>query len=201
MRPLALALIVIVILAGLILLVGGMWIIKSRNHLVTLDEGVKQAWSQVQNQYQRRMDLIPNLVNTVKGVANFEKETYTAVADARSKAGQINLSPQLLNDPQAFAAFEKTQGELSSALSRLLVTVERYPELKANQNFTQLMDELAGTENRIAVERRRFNEVVQTFNTTVRRFPMSLIAGWFGFPQKPYFQAATGAAEAPKVQF
>lgn len=201
MRPLALALIVIVIVAGLVLLIGGMWVIKARNHLVTLDEGVNQAWSQVQNQYQRRMDLIPNLVNTVKGVANFEKETYTAVAEARSKAGQVTLSPQLLNDPQAFAAFEKTQGELSSALSRLLVTVERYPELKANQNFTQLMDELAGTENRIAVERKRFNEVVQSFNTTVRRFPMSLVAAWFHFQAKPYFQAAAGAAEAPKVQF
>ncbi|MCK5455755.1 MAG: LemA family protein, partial [Melioribacteraceae bacterium] len=141
------------------------------NNLVTLDEQVTQSWSQVENQYQRRTDLIPNLVNTVKGVADFEKETFTQVTEARSRVNQINVSPDMLNNPQAFQQFQAAQDNLGSALSRLLVTVEKYPELKANENFLQLQTQLEGTENRISVERRKFNQAVQGYNTTIRRFP------------------------------
>jgi LemA protein len=147
------------------------------------------------------MDLIPNLVETVKGVANFERETYTAVAEARAQAGQVKLGPELLENPQAFQQFEQSQSALSSALSRLLVTVERYPELKANQNFSELQVQLEGTENRIAVERRRFNETAQTYNTAIRRFPARFVAAFAGFDKRPYFEAAAGAEQAPKVQF
>ncbi|MEW6062287.1 MAG: LemA family protein [Bacteroidota bacterium] len=178
-----------------------MWGVGKYNTLVGLDESVNSAWAQVQNQYQRRMDLIPNLVATVQGVANFEKSTLQAVIEARAKATQITLSPQLLNDPQAFQRFEQSQGELSSALSRLLVTVEQYPTLKANENFLQLQSQLEGTENRISVERKRFNEVVQSYNATIRTIPTSFIAALGGFQQKQYFQAQPGAEAAPKVQF
>lgn len=178
-----------------------MWGVGKYNGLVQLDESVNGAWAQVQNQYQRRMDLIPNLVATVQGVANFEKSTLTAVIEARAKATQITLSPQLLNNPQAFQQFEQTQGALSSALSRLLVTVEQYPTLKANENFLQLQSQLEGTENRIAVERKRFNEVVQGYNATIRTIPTSIIAAIGGFQQKQYFQAQAGAETPPKVQF
>ncbi len=179
----------------------GAWIAMAYNRLVTLDEQVAGAWSEVENNYQRRMDLVPNLVETVKGVAGFEKETYTAVAEARAQAGKITLSPELLRDPQAFAAFEQAQGKLSAALSRLLVTVEKYPDLEASAQFQDLMTQLEGTENRIAVARKRFNDAVRVFNTRVRRFPGNLVAKMLGFEPKPYFKAKEGAAEAPKVKF
>ncbi len=178
-----------------------MWGTGIYNNLVGLDENVTQSWSQVENQYQRRADLIPNLVNTVKGVANFEKETYTAVTEARSKVSQINMSPEMLSDPNAFAQFQSAQDGLSSALSRLLVTVENYPQLKANENFSQLQAQLEGTENRISVERKKFNEVVQSYNTTIRQFPGSIIASFTGFVQKQYFKSVAGSEQAPKVEF
>ncbi len=178
-----------------------LWGVGVYNSLVSLDEGVNQAWSQVENQYQRRADLIPNLVNTVKGVANFEKETYTAVAEARSQAAKIKLTPEMLSDPNAFAKFQSAQDNLGSALSRLLVTVERYPELKANENFLQLQAQLEGTENRISVERRKFNQIVQQYNTKIRRFPANFIAGIAGFTQKQYFKAAEGSEKPPEVKF
>ena len=183
----------------LFLIIG--WGVGVYNDLVSLDEGVAQAWSQVENQYQRRSDLIPNLVNTVKGVANFEKETYTAVAEARSKVNQIKLTPDMLSDPNALKQFQSAQDNLSGALSRLLVTVERYPQLKANENFLQLQAQLEGTENRISVERRRFNQIVQQYNMKIRRFPGNIIANFAGFREKQYFKAVQGAEKAPKVQF
>ncbi len=191
----------ILIVIAVIVIGAIMWGMGIYNNLVGLDEGVSQSWSQVENQYQRRADLIPNLVNTVKGVANFEKETYTAVTEARAKVNQINMTPEMLSDPNAFAQFQSAQDGLSSALSRLLVTVENYPQLKANENFLQLQAQLEGTENRISVERKKFNEVVQNYNTTVRRFPASLIAGFAGFSQKQYFKAVAGSEQAPKVEF
>lgn len=175
--------------------------VSKYNQLVSLNEEVNKSWSQVENQYQRRFDLIPNLVETVKGVANFEKETYTAVTEARAKVGQIQITPQMLEDPKAFERFQAAQDNLSSALSRLLVAVENYPQLKANENFLQLQAQLEGTENRISVERKRFNEAVQNFNTAIKRFPTNIIAGMFGFKEKQYFKAVTGAETAPKVQF
>ncbi len=193
--------VVVLVVLGLVLLAGGAWAISGYNSLVRLNEGVDASWSQVQNQYQRRMDLIPNLVETVKGVASFERETFTAVAEARAKAGQVTLSPELARDPQAFRQFEQSQGELSSALSRLLVAVERYPELKAGTNFSQLQDELAGTENRISVERKRFNDTVLDYNRTLRQFPRNVIAGIFNFDARPYFQSQAGAEQAPRVDF
>lgn len=175
--------------------------VSKYNQLVSLNEEVSKAWSQVENQYQRRYDLIPNLVETVKGVANFEKETYIAVTEARAKVGQIQITPQMLEDPNAFERFQAAQDNLSSALSRLLVAVENYPQLKANENFLQLQAQLEGTENRISVERKRFNEAVQSFNTAIKRFPTNIIAGMFGFKEKQYFKAVTGAETPPKVQF
>jgi LemA protein len=175
--------------------------VSGYNRVVKLDQGVSQSWSQVESQYQRRTDLIPNLVETVKGAANFEQETLTRVIEARAKATQVTVTPEMLNDPQALQRFEAAQGELSSALSRLLVTVEKYPELKANANYLALQDELAGTENRIANERRRFTETVQTYNTAVKTFPMNMLAGMFGFQPKAYFEAQEGAEGAPKVNF
>ena len=177
------------------------WGVSQYNALVQNQEAVNAAWSQVENVYQRRMDLIPNLVATVKGVANFEKETYIAVAEARSKAGQITISRDVLNDPETFRKFEQSQAQLSSALSRLLAVAENYPQLKANQNFLELQSQLEGTENRIAVERRKFNEVAQGYNTKIRTFPGSFIAKIFGFQHRPYFQAAPEAQTAPKVEF
>lgn len=182
-------------------LIFGVWAIGQYNNLVTSREAVNTAWAQVENVYQRRMDLIPNLVATVKGVAAFEKETYIAVAEARAKAGQIKLSPEMLNDPGAFKKFEESQAALGSALSRLLAVAENYPQLKANQNFLELQSQLEGTENRIAVERRRFNEVAQTYNTKIKSFPTNLMAGLFGFRERPYFSAAPGAERAPEVKF
>ena len=170
------------------------------NQMVNLDERVGSAWSQVQNQYQRRADLIPNLVNTVKGAANFEKETLTAVIEARAKATSMQISPDNLT-PENIAKFQAAQSQLTGALSRLLVTVEQYPELKANQNFLELQSQLEGTENRISVERRNFNETVQQYNSYVRSFPRNLYAGFFGFEKKGYFEAEAGAQKAPTVQF
>jgi LemA protein len=188
-----------VILLFLIILV--MWGIGSYNKLVNLNESVNSSWSQVENQYQRRADLIPNLVNTVKGYANFEKGVLTDVTEARAKVSQMNVTKEVLNDPQAFAKFQQLQGNLSNALSRLLVTVENYPNLKANENFLQLQAQLEGTENRISVERRNFNEVVQQYNVSIRRFPSSIFAGIFGFRYKEYFKSAPGTETAPKVEF
>ncbi len=191
-----------VAVAILIVIIGAiLWGVGVYNKLVTLDEKVMQQWSQVENQYQRRADLIPNLVETVKGVAKFEKETYTAVTEARAKVNQIKLTPEMLSDPNAFQKFQAAQDGLSSALSRLLVTVERYPELKANENFLQLQAQLEGTENRIAVERRKFNKVVQEYNTTIRRFPANFIANMTGFREKQYFKSVEGSEKPPKVQF
>jgi LemA protein len=171
------------------------------NGLVSGEEGVKSAWAQVENVYQRRADLIPNLVATVKGVANFEKETYVAVTEARSRVGQIKVTPEMLSDPNAIQKFQQAQGELGSALSRLLVVAENYPQLKANQNFLDLQSQLEGTENRITVERQRFNTVAQGYNTMVRRFPRNLIAMIFGFKEKAYFAAEAGSNKAPEVKF
>jgi LemA protein len=190
---------VIAIVAVLVL--GGIWVVGARNGLVTREEKVRAAWSQVENSYQRRMDLVPNLVETVKGAAGFEKETYTAVAEARANAGKVQITPELLDNPEAFAQFEKAQGQLTQSLSRLLVSVERYPELRATANFKDLQAQLEGTENRISVERKRFNDAVGEYNTTVRRFPANIAASLFGFSQKPYFQAAEGANKAPAVKF
>jgi LemA protein len=179
--------------------------IGAYNRLVALDQAVQAQWGQVENVYQRRADLVPNLVQTVKGVANFEKSTYIAVAEARAKVGQVQVqnAGAITSDPQAFAKFQQAQDGLTSALSRLLVTVERYPELKANENFLQLQSQLEGTENRIAVERMRYNEAAQAFNTTRQSFPTVIYAGFFGdrFKTKAYFQAQPGAETAPKVQF
>ncbi len=184
-----------------IILIGiAMWGVGIYNDLVKIDESVTQSWSQVENQYQRRLDLIPNLVNTVKGVAEFEKETYTAVTEARSKVGQINAG-EVLNDPAKFQQFQAAQGELSSALSRLMVVVENYPQLKANENFLQLQAQLEGTENRISVERMKFTQRVQEYNTRIRQFPANIIAGVSGFAVKPNFAAQEGAEQAPKVEF
>lgn len=170
------------------------------NNMVTREESVESAWSQVENVYQRRADLIPNLVNTVKGAANFEKETFTAVTEARSKASQITVDPKNLT-PEKIQEFQAAQGELSQALGRLMMVTENYPQLKANQNFQDLQVQLEGTENRITQERRKFNEVVQDFNTYIRKFPNNLLAGMFGFEKKGYFEAEKGADRAPEVQF
>ncbi len=191
-------------IGAVVLLAVGMlvaWGVSSYNNMVSLDQEVIKQWSQVENQYQRRADLIPNLVNTVKGYADFEKEVLTQVTEARARVSQFNITPELLNDPQAFAKFQSLQGELSGALSRLLVTVENYPQLKANENFLQLQAQLEGTENRISVERKKFNEVVQSYNTTIKRFPASMLAGMFGFREKQYFKAIQGADTPPKVEF
>lgn len=170
------------------------------NNMVKKDEGVKAQWGNVETAYQRRLDLIPNLVNTVKGYANFEQQTLTRVIEARAKATQVNINPEKL-DEQSLKQFQAAQGELSGALSRLLVTIERYPELKANQNFLDLQAQLEGTENRIAVERRKFNEMVQDYNSYIRQFPKNIWANLFGFEKKGYFEAEAGAEKAPTVDF
>ncbi len=170
------------------------------NRMIELQEGVDAQWAQVENVYQRRADLIPNLVNTVKGYASHEQETLTSVIEARSKASSINLSADQLNE-QSLSQFQQAQEGLSSALSRLMVVVERYPDLKANQNFLDLQAQLEGTENRITVERMKFNEATRSYNTYIKRFPRNIIAGIFSFDSKPYFQAAQGASEVPNVEF
>lgn len=171
------------------------------NTLVTMQESVTSAWSQVENQYQRRSDLIPNLVKTVQGAADFEKSVLTEVTDARSRVGQMKLSAEDLSDPQKFEQFQKAQDQLSSALSRLLVVSENYPQLKTNESFLQLQSQLEGTENRISVERKRFNETVQVYNTEVKSFPSLIMAKIFGFKEKEYFKAVTGSEKAPDVNF
>jgi LemA protein len=192
----ALGALVVVVLIAVMSLAG------TYNRLVTLDQGVQSQWAQVESVYQRRADLIPNLVATVKGAANFEKSTYVAVAEARSKVGQLNLGSGVPNDPAAFAKFSAAQDGLSSALSRLLVVVEKYPDLKATQNFSDLQAQLEGTENRISVERMRFNKAAQTFNTTRDSFPTVLVAGFFGarFNEKAYFKSQAGSEVAPQVK-
>src|SRR5438445_2842369 len=174
----------------------------SYNRLVRLQQAVDQSWAQVQNVYQRRADLIPNLVNTVSSAANFEKSTLTEVTNARASVGRVQLDPNKApTDAAQLEQFQAAQGNLSNALSRLLVVVERYPELKSNQNFLSLQAQLEGTENRISVERNKFNTVVQEYNTAVRRFPTNTIAGMFGFSTRPFFAAQQGAEKAPNVQF
>lgn len=175
--------------------------ISSYNGLVEQQENVNQAWAQVENQYQRRADLVPNLVNTVKGAADFEQETLTQVVEARSRATSIQVSADDLNDPQKLEQFQQAQSQLSGALSRLLVTVERYPEIQANENFRDLQNQLEGTENRIATERMRFNQAAQGYNTSIRTFPRNIFAGLFGFDSKAYFEADEGAEQAPEVNF
>lgn len=170
------------------------------NAMVDKEESIAQQWAQVENQYQRRADLVPNLVNTVKGAANFEKETLTAVMEARSKATSIQLKANDLT-PDNIQKFQAAQDQLSGALSRLMVTVERYPDLKANQNFLALQAQLEGTENRISVERKRFNDSVGDYNKYIKKFPRVIYAGWFGFEKKGYFQAEAGADKAPEVNF
>jgi LemA protein len=171
------------------------------NKMVTLEESVNSAWSQVENQYQRRADLIPNLVKTVEGAADFEKSTFLEVTEMRSKVGQMKLNAEDLNDPDKFAMYQKAQDNLSGALSRLLVVVENYPQLKANESFLQLQSQLEGTENRISVERMKFNEAVQAYNTERRSFPMLIFAGIFGFKEKQYFKGKEGTDQAPDVKF
>lgn len=196
--------IIVLAIVGVILVFGlsiVSWWVGTYNSLVTLDEGVKQAWSQVQNQYQRRIDLIPNLVSTVKGYAEHESEVFEKVAEARANVGKINVTADVLNDPELFKKLQAAQTAMSGALSRLLAVAENYPQLKANENFLKLQDELAGTENRIATERRHFNEITQGYNTKVRMFPASIIASMSGFGQKQYFESDAGADKAPKVDF
>lgn len=185
---------------AVIVLAGYAWLKGSYNHMVTKDEEVKTAWSQVENQYQRRMDLIPNLVNTVKGYATHERQTLEGVVNARAQATQTVIDPSNLNE-QTLKQFQAAQGELTSALSRLMIILERYPDLKANQNFLELQAQLEGTENRISVERKRFNEAARSYNTYIRSFPRNILAGMFGFQPKPYFTADAGAEKAPKVEF
>jgi len=176
------------------------WVRGVYNSMVTQDESVKTAWSQVENQYQRRLDLIPNLVNTVKGYASHERETLEGVINARANATKTTIDPSNLNE-ETMKQFQAAQGELSNALSRLMVVVERYPDLKANQNFLELQAQLEGTENRISVERKRFNETAQSYNTNIRSFPTNILAGMFGFQPKAYFAAESGAEKAPTVEF
>jgi LemA protein len=186
-------------LIGLVALVGSLQSC-GYNTMVQKDEGIAKAWADVEAQYQRRADLIPNLVNTVKGYADFEQQTLTQVIEARAKATSVQINADNLS-PQAIAQFQEAQAGLSSALSKLLVSVERYPELKANQNFLELQAQLEGTENRITVARNRFNESVGDYNAYIRKFPRVIYAGWFGFEKKGYFEAAAGTEVAPEVSF
>lgn len=178
----------------------GIWGVSISNKIVVMEEGVDESWSQVENVYQRRADLIPNLVNTVKGYAEHESSTLTDVVEARAKATSINISPENLN-AESLKQFEAAQGQVSSALSRLMVAVEKYPDLKANQNFSDLQAQLEGTENRITVERRNFNQTVRSYNTYIRKFPASLVASIKGCEKKAYFEAQEGSEKAPEVKF
>lgn len=193
-----------ILIPVLILAVVGLFIytkaVGTYNQFVQSEETINGQWAEVQTQYQRRSDLIPNLVNTVKGYAEFEQETLTGVVEARSKATSVQIDPSNLT-PEKLAEFQKAQDQLSGALSRLLVTIEKYPDLKANQNFLELQAQLEGTENRISVARRNFNESVQAYNSNLRIFPNNIFAGWYGFETKGYFEAAAGAETAPTVQF
>ena len=183
-----------------VIAIAAIWGVSAYNGLVKMDESVSTAWSNVENQYQRRADLIPNLVNTVKGYAAHEKETFEAVVSARSKATQMTIDADNLT-PEKLQQYQKAQGEIGAALGRLLAITENYPELKANENFKELQAQLEGTENRISVERRNFNEVARTYNTSIRTFPKSILAGMFGFDKRPYFEAEEGANKAPEVKF
>ncbi len=187
---------IVIIIAAIVFFFGQ----STYNNMVSQDEQVKTAWSQVENQYQRRMDLIPNLVATVKGYASHERSTLEGVVNARAKATQTTIDPSNLTE-ESLKNFQSAQGELSSALSRLMVVLERYPELKADKQFMGLQAQLEGTENRISVERKRFNETAQTYNTYIRRFPNNIFAGLFNFQSKAYFTAEAGAEQAPKVEF
>ena len=190
---------IVVILLAVIGVVA--WAIGVNNQLVRAEVDVSEKWSQVQNVYQRRADLIPNLVETVKGFAAQERTVLEEVTKARASVAGIKATPELVNDPQAMKRFQEAQAQLGGALSRLLVTVERYPDLKSNQNFLALQSQLEGTENRIAVERRRFNESVREYNTRLRVFPASLVASFRGFKEKAFFEATPGSEAAPKVKF
>jgi len=185
----------------LIVLLGALVFGGSYNHLVTKEEGVNSAWAQVENVYQRRLDLVPNLVETVKGYAAHEKETLQNVVNARARIGQMSVSPEVINDPMQLAKFQEAQTQMTSALSRLLVVAEQYPDLKASQNFLTLQTQLEGTENRITVERKRFNEAAQDFNAFRRRFPNVVVAKFMGFKNKAYFQADQDAKTVPQVKF
>lgn len=188
----------IIIIAVAVLAV--VWGITGYNGLVSMDEGVQTKWADVETQYQRRADLIPNLVNTVKGYAAHESETLAAVVEARAKATSVNIDPTNMSAEQ-IANFQKAQDGVSSALGRLLVTVEKYPDLKANENFRELQAQLEGTENRISVARRDYNEAARKYNTSLRSFPKNILAGMFGFEKKAYFEAQEGSEQAPTVQF
>ncbi|WP_339606531.1 LemA family protein [uncultured Roseivirga sp.] len=191
---------IVLIVVALVVIIGYSTFKGSYNGMVQREESISGAWAQVENQYQRRSDLIPNLVNTVKGYADFEQETLTGVIEARAKATSVSINPENLS-PDAIAQFEQAQQGVSSALSRLLVTVERYPDLKASTQFSQLQVQLEGTENRISVERRNFNTAVQGYNTFIKTFPKNIIAGMFGFEKKGYFEAKPGSDVAPEVTF
>ncbi|MGB3776287.1 MAG: LemA family protein [Leeuwenhoekiella sp.] len=193
------SLIPILVIVGL-LVVLGFWIAGMNNTMVELDQSATSQWANVESSYQRRSDLIPNIVNTAKGYAQFEKETLTQVIEARAKATSVQVDPSDIS-PEQRAQFQQAQSGVSSALSRLLVTVERYPDLKANENFKELINELERTENRINVERNRFNGEVQTYNTYIKKFPNTVAAGFLGFDDKGYFKADEGASAAPKVDF
>lgn len=172
------------------------------NKIVALDEAVSSAWGQVDNQYQRRFDLIPNLVSTVKGYASHESEVFAQIAEARSRAGGVvNVDSSIADNPEKLAEYQKVQNQLGSSLQRLLAITENYPTLQANQNFLALQDELEGTENRISVERKRFNEAVQEYNSFIRKFPVNIVANMNGFEKKAYFASEAGASSAPKVEF
>jgi len=177
-----------------------LWGVKVYNGMVTMNESVTSQWGNVETVYQRRSDLIPNFVNTVKGAANFEQQTLTQVIEARAKATSVSIDPKNLNEA-SMAQFQQAQGQISSSLARLMVVVEQYPELKATQNFRDLQVELEATENRISVERRKYNEVAQVYNTYIKRFPQNTLAGMFGFDAKPYFKSEEGAEKAPEVKF
>src|SRR5258705_8201398 len=194
---------IIVVLVILAVVVGGflVWAVGVNNRLVTSEQAVNAAWAQVQTVYQRRADLIPNLVETVKGFAAQERTVLEEVTRARASASQMTLSPEMLNDPAALKKFQDAQNQLSGALSRLLVTVERYPELKSNANFLALQSQLEGTENRITVERQRFNEAVRDFNTKIKVMPGALVARLMGFKEKAFFESAPGSETVPKVKF
>lgn len=192
----------VLVVIAFFVVVAALGLMGSYNRLVKLQQSVDQSWAQVQNVYQRRADLIPNLVNTVSGAANFEKSTLIAVTNARASVGRVQLDPNKApTDAGQLEQFQAAQGQLSNALSRLLVVVERYPEIKANQSFLGLQAQLEGTENRISVERGNFNTAVQSYNTAVRSFPTNLIAGMFGFAPRPFFAAQPGAEKAPTVNF
>jgi len=192
--------IIVIIIVALIVISAIRWGVRTYNGFVTLEEGIEGQWANVENVYQRRADLIPNLVNTVKGYAEHEQETLTGVVEARAKATSVTIDPTNIT-PESLAAFQQAQDGLSSALSRLLVTIERYPDLKANQNFMDLQHQLESTENRIAVERRKFNEVTRGFNTSIRKFPASIVANMRDFEKKGYFEALAGSETAPVVEF